>query len=72
MDPYVVEFLRGNLSYEIDMKIAEHSGRYGDQVDSAVRNGNMEDARYYMGIKDGLMLAISVLETVRKGDEDGT
>ena len=69
MDPYVVEFLRGNLSREIDQELYKEQLTRRDGIDAALRSGKMEHARYNMGICDGLLLAISVLDKIR-GDED--
>jgi len=68
MDPYVVEFMRSEASYAIDTQISYEIERLREMVLMKLRKGDIRDARYITGQSDGLELAISVLENIRKED----
>ena len=70
-DPLLVEFLNSGISYAIDAALTFQKNKKMEKVIELVRTG--EDASYQMGLADGLELAISVLDHIRKqkGDDDG-
>lgn len=65
-DPMLVEFLRSRVGYGIDEEFADQKIKRRLILDKCLREGKLDEARYHMGIVDGLSRAESVLEMLRK------